>query len=1122
MFRELLVTILGIWVQQVHADDGWCRASPQAGLPDYARCLPVDQAVARYVIELAPVVAFGLELKSDVKIVLEGSNGRQTKAISVASAGGGTIKRLSVDRVDVSDPEMIHAYLTSATAWACRQLTVWKDFRYWIFDCGEPLSPLNPEAVSRTFRSGGTTASFKVSRWIGTPYSSSAYIPRYPSGLELASQTIDCHTRAADVFEGLPSGTNVLKVYCPMNCQASEFAHTQGSSLHPASSSICTSAILDGVLSPSGGDILITSVGPVELYTGAAINGIESLDFASSPEKQQYSYHLYSVADSTPCDAGKTEFGQLSSVGRLEVKIGGAWGTVCNKGDFLVFSFEAAIKACQELGFKTGVPLLDGCKDVEGANLCAEKGYIVATAATCLEHNDDVVIKCTNNLAGVEPEAGTIRIVGPTGTPPQNGIGRLQLYNNVRASCLSSDGLQQREGREATLNQCPHLVSDDIYCVHEEDVVVACEGDGDPSGVGTFRKEEAVVQKIRPLKSWRLTCFDTLETKTGLGGPPGTTHHVVCPPNCGPHGLKTETPLTLPMTAGQGHTATSPSMQVAPASAQSNQAVAPSTHVAGLNAPSGAAQAIPPATDHPRADTSINPTAHPGTSGVLISKKEALVPQQYGKERGRISEPRAIVSLPSDHAGYPSSPIAKLLDAPTGVLSSVVKVKPQSGYSASPAGCLADGSVASSIRDFTVAVKAVVTGGEGKWRTLVAHSDCDGFALVVDQDNELIFEQTCHPHQLKSGFKPRIGEGFETAVTFSTTTRFIQLFVNGKPVASEKADFDISLRGRMVIGRASAAEADYFEGDILGVKLYNQEVQAPTIQSAFSPESLAAHIPQAPSETRRTDDGRLCLSACSLQIPAGAGAPVRPTKPAISLSCVDSLRRPEFNNFTGQKILAVCPSDCLHANAPLEGCKVFTSRSSICKAGLHAGAVPKEGGELVVTLVGGLTSYEASQGHYGIRSAQSTRPELRSFVVETAPPFRVLSCDATGLFTIKLGVRERELITCPPGCMARVHVSVYGTALCPACVGPQYMREPCCLIHIHRQNDTGGEVEIIASEARQRFAGSESCGVMSDSSGAYIRSFVFATTNLRRQPAFNSQPVASAGINRPVLPHSLN
>ncbi|CDI84604.1 scavenger receptor protein SR2, putative [Eimeria praecox] len=288
-----------------------------------------------------------------------------------------------------------------------------------------------------------------------------------------------------------------------MNCQASEFAHTQGASLHPASSSICTAAILDGLMGPSGGELVLTAVGPVEQYTGVAYNGvselvvdlhknsfkddpwfqastqwttpgrarvdscIDAVDYAYSPEIQQYSFHMYLV------------------------------------------------------GFKTGAVLLDGCKDVEGANFGNEAFLAECAAenppATCLEHDDDVVIKCTNMLAGAEPEAGTIRIVGPTGTPAPSGLGRLQFYN---------------KGREASLSQCPHAVGDDIYCVHAEDVVVACEGDGDPSGVGAFHKEEAVVQKKRFLSLIHLTCFDSLETRQGLGGPPGTMHLVVCPPNC--------------------------------------------------------------------------------------------------------------------------------------------------------------------------------------------------------------------------------------------------------------------------------------------------------------------------------------------------------------------------------------------------------------------------------------------------------------------------------------------------------------------------------------------------------------------------------------------------------------
>lgn len=64
-------------------------------------------------------------------------------------------------------------------------------------------SPVSPWFCRHiTIRADGNIASFKVARWIGAPYESSVYIPRYPSGLELTPQDIDCHTRAADVFEG--------------------------------------------------------------------------------------------------------------------------------------------------------------------------------------------------------------------------------------------------------------------------------------------------------------------------------------------------------------------------------------------------------------------------------------------------------------------------------------------------------------------------------------------------------------------------------------------------------------------------------------------------------------------------------------------------------------------------------------------------------------------------------------------------------------------------------------------------------------------------------------------------------------------------------------------------------
>lgn len=63
----------------------------------------------------------------------------------------------------------------------------------------------------------------------------------------------------------------------------------------------------------------------------------------------------------------------------------------------------------------------------------------------------------------------------------------------------------------------------------------------------------------------------------------------------------------------------------------------------------------------------------------------------------------------------------------------------------------------------------------------------------------------------------------------------------------------------------------------------------------------------------------------------------------------------------------------------------------------------------------------------GINSTPSRNPELRSFSVEPAPLFQTLACDANGIFTLKLGLGERELVLCPAGCAASTNAHVYGS-----------------------------------------------------------------------------------------------
>lgn len=48
---------------QVATATEWCRAAPEDGKPEYGVCLPSGEGSARYMIEVTPVIAPGIDLQ---------------------------------------------------------------------------------------------------------------------------------------------------------------------------------------------------------------------------------------------------------------------------------------------------------------------------------------------------------------------------------------------------------------------------------------------------------------------------------------------------------------------------------------------------------------------------------------------------------------------------------------------------------------------------------------------------------------------------------------------------------------------------------------------------------------------------------------------------------------------------------------------------------------------------------------------------------------------------------------------------------------------------------------------------------------------------------------------------
>ncbi|EPR62489.1 scavenger receptor cysteine-rich domain-containing protein [Toxoplasma gondii GT1] len=1211
----------------------WCRAAPEDGRPEYGVCLAAGEGSARYIIEIVPVVGPGIDLQSNVKLTVAGSDGSETKPIPIASEAFGTEKRVTVDRIDVGDPESVGVFITGNSAWKCKRITVWKDFRYWLFDCTGVLDPehrdaiftmsgnkmyqaimqtgndehagtsggieltligserqSSPKLLVQDVRPGaerrirfraadvgdvtalvlrntadtdpwycefvriktddGRVFAFNVKRWIGTPYESAIRVSLKPSGdTDTPAQDVECHTRALELYSRIPENIGIFKVRCPMNCQASTFASVDGSSIHPMASSICAAAIHDGVLSPSGGEVVVSVVGELPEYTGSTLypTGTVSTSFRSSPDIPSASFFVYRTdsIDEVDKDVRVVDaYGKLSSTGRLEIRRNGVWGSVCKQGDFTVFTIDSARKACHELGYLHGMYLEDGCDSVEGQYVCAGAKYPVSVAgvmcmgpeksladctfeeppARCADHSMDVAVRCTNTPPA-EPPLGSLRIVDESGAPATNGVGRLQFYNegwgsvcsdgwtreSEKVACLqmgytgikhggySDDGCDDVNGvnlcgpdtekisafgvacggEETSLRHCPHEISSDIYCVHEEDIIVGCRGDGDPSGMGLFRTEDipALSKRSLPPKI-ELNCGDRPLSQKQMGGQAGAMFVATCPEGC------SEEPGSLKGT--YIYTDDSPICKAA-------------IHV-GVVGPLGG---------------NIVVVLGEGQDSFMESERNGVKSESFGRY-----DRTFMVSIPinsvkartakkyvdgATYAGRSAIPgggkFPAFRESDTVTLVDVLPERfrwfaPEdfTGFRGRPEDYvdtekLPGAKALTGFSDFTFALQMAVTGGKRKWRSILTQSGCEGFTFAIDDKDELVFEQNCHPKFISTGIKPAIGEPLHIAVSYYSPEKVVNIYVNGRQVVSEKTDFDFNLKSKLIIGRAADSESEYFIGHITALKVFSYALSPEQVRhvAAEAGSGLGAGGP-VPRGERRTDDGRVCLSPCSSEEPLLNEIPKSslPTNPAIQLTCEDTLRREEFNGITEQRFLVSCPSDCTSKVAQVYGSKVYSEASSLCKAALHSGALATQGGEVIIVTHSGLKSYSGSTGKNGVSSVGEDEPQLRSFSVLKAPNFRKLTCRDDGAFALKMNPGDKELVICPPGCLAASEGTVYGTKV----YSP--ISSVCrAAIHSGHLTNEGGEVELQATGQHEEFKGSDKNGIQSVNSGWYLRAITF-------------------------------
>ena len=161
-------------------------------------------------------------------------------------------------------------------------------------------------------------------------------------------------------------------VRCPENCHKIE-GSVLGVGIHPETSPICLSALVDNAISVYGGIIQVSIFSGLEKYLiNKSITQINKIKINSFTGHSNKSYVVSKVDNIDLIEKDiriLNEKGDISNEGRLEVRLNGIWGTICR----LRNNENSAKRICIDLGYKDGGWIKKDCSNFKGKDFCGSE-----------------------------------------------------------------------------------------------------------------------------------------------------------------------------------------------------------------------------------------------------------------------------------------------------------------------------------------------------------------------------------------------------------------------------------------------------------------------------------------------------------------------------------------------------------------------------------------------------------------------------------------------------------------------------------------------------------------------------------------------------------------------------
>jgi hypothetical protein len=783
-------------------------------------------------------------------------------------------------------------------------------------------------------------------------------------------------------------------------------------------------------------------------------------------------------------------------------------------------------------------------------------------------HDYDTLIECSNSDAEeyVSFDSGSIRLINYSGNPSIDGIGRLEIlrgswgtvcstrFTDISAkvacvqmgfldgklyghsdstnTCTNVNGLNycgdfsqsirmtevKCEGSEKYFKDCKASITTSS-CSHNQDVIIKCEGLGDPSGKSqNVRKAKIlnpIIEKLPTLPTFNAKC-DSVARVMNFRGDPGSIFLVNCPSDC----LNSTSTVIGTGVYSLDSSICRAAIHSGVISNEGGNIVLTKTFGQNKYFPSSLRDVNSLESSYLKSSFFISAVNSAVTNMVSMINNGSFLELGVDEQSCDMKKfySKYLYSSFLEN-GIDIKALYEWTSTNEMIFDGVSKYVDL--YPLEPSRIILEK------KTFTLYTKIRLSAITDNPQTIISVGGCEGFSIFIDNSSELIFDVKCGSNTYKSGIYIPLNYNVHLSIVFEGSK--LVFYLDGVKYNEINCYFTLRYKPKLTIGKNSEYDKDYFNGTIFLIAFFGEPFGPNRNLKIFSEGYIKPD--QVKKSKFVTLDNRNCISTCALlPFPGLPGSPNPPTEaityevngdktilaggisqtttemsPFKEVKCQTSAAEVFYGDVkVGDMARLKCPLDCKDSKGSVYGTIVYTIDSSICLSAIHAGL--KDIKMVLIKILPGLSSYPGTL-QYGIQSTSIDGAKY-SFTLEEAPQITTIDCKTTAAdnqFNGSIGMKY--LVNCPQNCSKLQHL-VYGNE--------EYSADSSICqagIHSGALNDKGGEIQFQIEPGKKIYFGKKAFGIDSKERESYVKSIKFFNTNnrlyIKYQEEFKEQSLST-------------